>query len=125
MASAAFEVELVPSSGSDERGAEQQTIDLAQELRSIRGVEVDRAHSEAPDDTKGLDVAAVGALIGAVSPIAGAAAALVGALRSWVTRDEGRKIKVRIGDRELELTGASRDEERELIDLFTSSVESG
>ena len=88
MASAAFELELVPSPGSDGRAAERQTVDLAQELGSIRGVEVGRARSQAPADTKGLDVAAIGALIGAVSPVAGAVAALVGALRSWVTRDE-------------------------------------
>ena len=125
MGSAAFELELVPPPGSNERVAEQQTIDLARELKSIRGVEIDRARSEAPDDAKGLDVAAIGALIGAVSPIAGGIAALVGALKSWVTRDEGRSITVRVGDSELTLTGASRDEERELIDLFTRSVESG
>ncbi len=123
--SAAFELELVPSPGSGERATEQQTIDLARELKSIRGVDVDRAHAEAPDDTKGLDVAAIGALVGAVSPVAGAVAALVGALRSWLTRDEGRKIRVRLGERELELTGASRDQERELIELFTKTVESG
>jgi hypothetical protein len=125
MGSAAFELELVPSPGSDERAAEQQTIDLAQELKSIRGVEVHRARAEAPDDTKGLDVAAIGALIGAISPAAGAVAALVGALGSWVTRGKGRKIKVRIGDSEFEMTGASKDEERQLLELFAKSVEGG
>lgn len=125
MGVAGFEIELIPSSGTGEGAEEQQTVDLAQELRSIRGVNVDRFHTNAPDDAKGLDVAAIGALIGAVSPVAGAVAALVGALRSWVTRDQGRKIRVRVGERELELSGASRDEERELIALFTKSVESG
>jgi hypothetical protein len=122
---ASFEIELVPSAASDERSTEQQTVNLAAELKAIRGVTVHRSHTQAPAAAKGLDVAAIGTLVGSLGPVAGAVGALVGVLRSWITRDDGRTLRVRLGDREIELTGANRDEERRLIDLFTSSVERG
>jgi Effector Associated Constant Component 1 len=123
--SATFELELVPPDTADERGVEQQTIDLAEELKAIRGVKVDPVKTEAPDGVKGLDAETIGKLIGSLSPAAGAVTAVVGVLRSWIKRGQGRKIKVCLDGREIELTGASADTERELVELFTKSIERG
>jgi hypothetical protein len=117
-----FEIQLVPADDLNDRVVEQQTLDLAQELRAVRGVEIERARAEAPADAKALDAAVIGSLLGTLGGPAGAITALVGVLGAWVTRARGRKIRVRINDRELELSGASRDEEQQLIDAFVRSV---
>lgn len=119
-----LQVELVPSTSVDERVVEQQTLDLADELRGVRGVEVDRARAEVPPDAKALDVAAIGSLLVSLGGAGGAITALVGVLRGWVTREQGRKIRIRIDGRELELSGASRNEEQQLIDAFVRTVDS-
>jgi len=117
-----FEIQLVPADDLNDRVVEQQTLDLAHELRAVRGVEIERARAEAPADAKALDAAVIGSLLGTLGGPAGAITALVGVLGAWVTRARGRKIRVRINDRELELSGASRDEEQQLIDAFVRSV---
>jgi hypothetical protein len=119
-----LEVELLPGTTADLRTVEQQTIALAKELRAVRGVTVDRARAAPPEGAKAFDVAAIGELLMTVGGAGGALTALVGVLRSWVTRESGRKIRVRVGEREFEMTGASRNEEQELIRLFATSVES-
>ena len=113
-----LEVELIPSASLDKRVVEQQTVDLARELRGVRGVEVDRVRTEAPADAKALDLAAIGSLLVSLGGAGGAITALIGVLQGWMGREAGRTIRLRIGDRELELTGASRDEEQKLIDAF-------
>jgi hypothetical protein len=108
-----------------ERAREQQTSELAEELRSIRGVQVSRARGEVEEGAKAVDLAVVGEVIVALGGAGGAVTALVGVLRAWIKREKGRKIRVVVGDREIELTGARREEERELISLFERSVERG
>jgi hypothetical protein len=120
-----LEVELLQAGSADARIVEQHTLDLAHELRGVRGVRIERTYARAPADAKGLDVAAIGSLLVSLGGAVGAVTALVGVLRGWVTREEGRKIRVRIDDRELELSGASRDEEQQLIDAFVRSVDRG
>ena len=126
MSAVLFQLELVSAHASGPLALEQQTADLARELREVRGITVDRVQTDAPEEAKGLDWAEIGSLLGSIGGPAGAAiGALVGVLHSWIGREEGRKIRVKIGDRELELTGAGKDERRELIALFTRSVENG
>jgi hypothetical protein len=115
------ELELLPAEGADEGTVEKQTTDLAGELRAVRGVVVERAESQAPADAKGLGFAAIGSLLVSLTGAGGAVTALVGVLASWVGREQGRKIRVKIGDRELELTGGSREEEQQLIEEFRRS----
>jgi hypothetical protein len=126
MNSVSFELQLVPAHASDPLALEQQTTDLARELAEVRGLTVDRVRTEAPEEAKGLGWATIGSLLGTVGGPAGTViGALAGVLTSWIGREEGRRIRVKIGDRELELTGVKRDEQRELIALFTRSVENG
>jgi hypothetical protein len=120
--SPSVELELLPAEGADERAVERQTIDLANELRGVRGVVVERAESAAPPGGKGVNLAAIGSLLVSLTGPGGAVAAVVGVLSSWVGRENGRKIRVKIGDNEVELSGASRDEEQQLIDAFERSV---
>lgn len=118
-------VELVPSPSADDRVAEQQTQELAAELRGVRGVAVERATTVAPEDAKSVDFAAIGSLLVSLSGAGGPIAALVGVLGGWVNRESGRKIRVKVGDKEIELTGANQDQAQQLIDAFTASVADG
>src|SRR6266446_4260979 len=45
-------------------------------------------------------------------------AALAGVVRSWVGRDRGRKVTVRIGEDSLEVTRASEREQAQLIEAW-------
>lgn len=44
--------------------------------------------------------------------------ALAGVLRSWVSRDRGRKVTIRIGEDSLEVTRASEQEQARLIEAW-------
>ena len=101
---------------------ERQTGAFADELRGVRGIKVERARTEAPADAKALDAALIGTVLVSLGGAGGAITALVGVLGSWVTRANGRKIRVRIGETELELTGAGQDEQRELVKVFADAV---
>jgi hypothetical protein len=47
------------------------------------------------------------------------------ALRSWVTRSQHRKIVVRDGDRSLELTGTTAEDNQKVIERFFNSDDEG
>jgi Effector Associated Constant Component 1 len=47
------------------------------------------------------------------------------ALRSWVTRSQHRKIVVRDGDRSLELTGTTAEDNQKVIERFFSLDDEG
>jgi hypothetical protein len=118
-------LQLVSTDAVDPRAREQQTVDLASELSSIRGVKVGRVGSEAPEGAKGVDLATIGQMVVALGGAGGPVTALVGVLTSWISRGSGRKVVVKIGDNEIQLDGASRGQQQELIDLYERSVERG
>jgi hypothetical protein len=71
---------------------------------------------KAPADAKG-DPVTVGMLIVSLANSAG----LVGicqVARGWVNRDQGRRITVKDGKRTLEITGASSEQQQQVIDAF-------
>lgn len=127
MNSISFQLELVPvATASDPLALEQQTTDLARELGEVRGITVDRVQTDAPGGAKGAGWATIGSLLGTLGGPAGTAiTALLGVLHSWIGREQGRKIRIKIEDRELELTGATRDDKQQLMALFAQSVENG
>lgn len=91
--------------------------DLSRELfqGDVEDVEFAR-EGEAPTGAKG-DPVSVGMLIVSLANSAG----LVGVcqvVRSWVSRDERRRIVVRAGKRTLEITGASPQQHQQIIDAF-------
>jgi hypothetical protein len=73
-------------------------------------------HAEEPPSAKG-DPATVTALLVALatSPVL---VQLGTVLRAWVTRDAARRLLIRDGDRSIELTGATADENAEAIREF-------
>ena len=77
-----------------------------------------------PPGSRGVDLAAVGALAVnlAESPLL---AAVVTAVRSWLAGSSRRSIKLELGGDVLELTGVSSAEQRRLTDEWLSRHTSG
>jgi len=88
---------------------EELTRALRQEILTL-DVEsvVPRSGGEAPPGTRGVDAAAIGALVVSVAPALGALARLVTTVVDWLRRGgTQRTVRLKIGDDELELSGAS------------------
>jgi hypothetical protein len=81
----------------------------------VDGVTLAR-NGQAPPDARG-DAISVGTLIVTLANSAG----LVGLCqlaRTWVTRDQGRRIIVKNGKRSLEITGTNTAQQQQVIDAF-------
>jgi len=95
--------------GADAEQLEELTRALRAEILTL-DVEsvVPRSGGEAPPGTRGVDAAAVGALVVSVAPALGALARLVTTVVDWLRRGgTQRTVRLKIGDDELELSGAS------------------
>ncbi|RSD07442.1 effector-associated constant component EACC1 [Amycolatopsis eburnea] len=94
---------------------------LHRQLRQeLLGLDVDEARfavdHELPPGAK-ADPAGIAAIVVslATSPVL---LQLAGAVRDWAKRSAGRKIVIRDGDRSLEITGASADDNQRVIEEF-------
>ena len=102
--------------GDDAEGLAEATLQLRRELLEldVEAVEAPPA-GEAPPGTRGVDLPALGALvITAVRPQL--LTAVVATVRSWLTRQQQRSIKLELDGDVLELTGVSSSEQRRLTD---------
>jgi len=102
--------------GADAEQLEELTRALRQEILTL-DVEsvVPRSGGEAPPGTRGVDAAAIGALVVSVAPALGALARLVTTVVDWLRRGgTQRTVRLKIGDDELELSGASSAMQQQL-----------
>jgi hypothetical protein len=102
--------------GADAEQLEELTRALRAEILTL-DVEsvVPRSDGEAPPGTRGVDAAAVGALVVSVAPALGALARLVTTVVDWLRRGgTQRTVRLKIGDDELELSGASSAMQQQL-----------
>ncbi|HET6533562.1 MAG TPA: hypothetical protein VFH03_23490 [Actinoplanes sp.] len=109
-----------------EEGADAERIDaltgyLRNDLLELDVAEVRRAPGgPPPPGTRGIDVAAVGALLVSIGGATTSITEIVAAVRAWLGRGGGvkRSVKLTIGGDVLELSEASRSEQDRLVDLF-------
>src|SRR5215467_3433639 len=75
---------------------------------------------EAPPDARGVDIAAIGALLVALSQSAASLTSVVSAIKDWLRRGEGtgRAVRLELGGDMLELSQASAADQERLIELF-------
>jgi len=102
--------------GADAEQLEELTRALRAEILTL-DVEsvVPRSGGEAPPGTRGVDAAAIGALVVSVAPAVGALARLVTTVVDWLRRGgTQRTVRLKIGDDELELSGASSAMQQQL-----------
>ncbi|HEX3785574.1 MAG TPA: hypothetical protein VHX38_38470 [Pseudonocardiaceae bacterium] len=105
---------------------------LARQLRGeLLALEVDEVRlvveGAVPRNAKGT-AASTGELIVSLANSAAFGAvmtSLVQVLRAWISRGQGRNVIVKDGDRSLELTGASVEQQQQAVDTFVRSMASG
>jgi len=97
---------------------------LRDEVRELDDVAVKEvAAGSVPVDAKGVADGA-GALVVTLSDSA-VLVALTGVLRSWVGRERGRKIVIRIGEDSVEIENPSEEEQAELVRAWLGRYEGG
>lgn len=111
------EVDLsVAEVGADAEQLEELTRALREEILTL-DVEsvVPRSGGDAPPGTRAVDAAAIGALVVSVAPALGALTRLVTTVVDWLRRGgTQRTVRLKIGDDELELSGATSAMQQQL-----------
>jgi hypothetical protein len=110
-----LEIELEPDADAAE--LEHATTQLRHELLELDVDRVDLpAGAPAPADTRGVEMAALGTLL------VGAGRAAIGpimqAVQSWVARRSSRSVKITIDGDSIDLSNASQEDQRRLLESF-------
>ena len=113
-----------------EPDADLETVDeLTHDLRlELLDLDVDSVSpvsaGPAPPGSKGLELAAVGALLVTVKGSVEVVTSVVSAVRSWLQRgaSQQRTLKISVEGRTLELSGATTEQQQQLVDEFVRSL---
>ena len=119
----AVQVAVGPDGDAEE--AARATLQLRRELLDldVDAVEAPQA-GRPPPGSKGVDVAALGALVVNIAD-SQLLAAVVTAVRSWLAGSSRRSIKLQLGGDALELSGVSSKEQRRLTDEWLARHTTG
>jgi hypothetical protein len=114
----AVRVALTDSSLDDEALA-----DMAEQLRAeLAELDVDDVapvvEGDAPPGTKAIDLLAVGALVVKFVSSRKVLTNVVDVVRDWMTRNGGGSIRLEVGGDVIELSNATADDRRALIDSW-------
>lgn len=106
--------------GADAERLEQMTLALRRELLQLEVENVEPLRTgPAPEGTRALDVTAVGALLVTLTSSAAALAGVLDTVRGWLAQgSRGRTVELTIGDKTLKLTGASDEQQEQLVREF-------
>ena len=105
--------------GSDDERLEELALALAGELRELDDVEsvAPAATDDVPEGTRSALAAVAGALVLSVRPTTQQLMSVLGLVREWLRRSPvQRTVKVTIDGDTLELTGASDELQRRVVD---------
>jgi hypothetical protein len=119
---------LLSEAGAGAERVEKLTGYLREELVQLDVGRVTRLSAgPPPPGARALDVVAVGGLLVSLTSSAVSLTAVISAIRSWLSRDEGRHrtIRLEIDGDVLELSDASAADERRLMGLFVGRHASG
>ena len=122
MEAAGVRVELVDSD-ADAELLDRMTRDLRAELLDLDVDDVTSVLAPAPPGSKGMDVAAAAALLVHTQDSLAALRVVVTAVRAWLSRGKQPELSVRvtIGDRTLELSSATAEQQERLVEEFLRS----
>jgi hypothetical protein len=110
-----LEIGLEPDADAAE--LDHATSQLRQELLELDVDRVDLPAGEpAPEGTRGIEAAALGTLL--VGAGRGAIGPILQTISSWVARRSSRSVKITIDGDSLELTNASHEDQRRLVESF-------
>jgi len=122
---AALELQLATDEEADPERVAELTYQLRQELLDLDVEEVSvRTEGAAPPGTRGGEALAIGGLLVQVS--VAVLPALLAILQSWVSRSASQKVRVKLGDNEIEIDGRMSPAERNaLVKTFVDKAERG
>jgi len=103
-------------SEADAEGLAKLAVDLREQLLELDIERADPASAgQAPPGTRAGEIVVAGALTVMLAQSSGLLTALVKTVQSWVSLSGGRSVKLEIDGDELEVTGITRADQRELI----------
>jgi hypothetical protein len=113
---APLEIKLVVDDDLSPFEFDELTASLQRELLQLDVDSVDRVSAgPAPDGSRGVDLAALGALLVQVGKAAPVLGQVVNVLEAWAARSPKRSAKLTIGGDTLELGGLSERDQRLVI----------
>jgi hypothetical protein len=107
--------------GSDPGRLDELTTRLRDELLDLDVDGVERVSGgPAPDGSRAIELVAIGALLVTMQQSGELVAKVVNTIRAWLKRDPEptRKVQITLGDRTIELTAASNDQQDKLVAEF-------
>ena len=111
--------------GADAETLDQLTNDLRLELLELDVDSVSPVSAgPAPEDSKGLELVAIGALLVHVKDSLPLVKSVVSVVRSWLLRgsSSGRSLKVTVDGRTLDLSAATPEQQQQIVDEFVRSL---
>jgi hypothetical protein len=112
-----LQVEIGVEPDADAAELDEVTALLRQDLLELDVDNVDRPPGgPAPPGTRAVDAAILGSLVVSTGPAV--IGAVVRTLEGWLRRRPNRSVKIEIGDDSIELTDASAEDQRRLIESF-------
>jgi hypothetical protein len=101
---------------ADAAELDELAVQLREQLLELDIEGADRATvGQAPPGARAGDILLAGALIVMLVQSSGLLSALVETVQSWLSRSNGRSVKLEIDGDVLEVTGITRTDQRELI----------
>jgi hypothetical protein len=111
--------------GADQEELAELALRLREDLQEVELESVQLASGgERPTGAKSGDVMQWGTLVVGIAS-SGALTALITAVSTWIRRQPAASVRVKIGEDELELTGASSDDQRRMIDTWFARQSAG
>lgn len=112
-------VHVTADADADEQELAELTGRLREELLELDVDDVELVRSgEPPPGAKGLDVVQVGELLVSTVTSSHVLSAIVGVVRSWLSRARQRSVKIEIDGDVLEVSGLSSTDQQRLIDQW-------
>lgn len=122
-------LEFYDSGDSTAEETEGRALGLRSELLGLEEVsDVSRASAgPAPAGARGLDVAALGALVVAVEPTIGALSRIVAVVRDWLGhrgggQQKGETVRITVNGQSIELGAATAAQQQALVDEFIQAA---
>ena len=111
----------VAEDGADDERTDLVTSHLREALKEVDIEDIVRMPGgPPPPNTRGLDIAAIGALLVTVAGIGTSLNDIITVVRGWLTAGRaGRIVKITIDGDTLELTDATLADQERLVALFT------
>lgn len=117
-------LDIVLEPDADDAELELAAAQLRQELLELDVDAVERPPGDpAPPGARGIEVGVLGALL--VEAGRGAVGAVVQTIHGWVARRSSRTVKITLDGDSIELTNASEEEQRRLIESFLARHAAG